>query len=226
MIWAGSDGDSKALELEGRKEENQRPRWEAPWCWEKWKGCSDQQLRRVAVGNVIAAQVDADARALLLLTTAGGDADLQREITGDARAQVGRAKGAVAAALLSGSDGSDARCRGGGWRCGRGGNWCDRCFAAVAGWLGSGVRHENELMGNTKRPPGRGDEWGPVVWELVGQAGGAVVICGLLPGQWRQARAGQGSRSLNPERSEAPAGVRSSTGKQGSTGRQGGASGQ
>lgn len=63
--------------------------------------------------HVIRAQVDAHARALLHCPCAGGDAELQREIPGDAGADIGGTKGAVAIGLLRISNGADA-CSGSG----------------------------------------------------------------------------------------------------------------
>ena len=69
---------------------------------------SDQQLRGVAVCDVITAQVDADARALQHFTAACCEAKLHREITSDAGADVGGAKALIAVALFGRGDCADA----------------------------------------------------------------------------------------------------------------------
>lgn len=68
---------------------------------------SDEQLGGVAVCHMIAAQVNADTRALLLFPAAGGDADLHGEITRDPGADVGGTKGAVGIGLFSGGNGAN-----------------------------------------------------------------------------------------------------------------------
>ena len=140
---------------------------------------SDQQLRGVAVGDVITAQVDADARALQHFTAACCEAELHREITSDARADVGGAKALIAVGLLGRGYCADAL-RGGvvaavlfvsSWFCG-----------AVAGDGGVvGIRHG----GFRERTTSNGPRGGRQDWLMAAgsDAAGCVGVAACVAGR-------------------------------------------
>jgi len=100
--------------------------------------CSDQQIGGVAVGHVITAQIDADPGSLLRFTTAGADAELNGEITGDTGADVRRPEAPIGIGLLGRGESGDAqRGSGAGLLL-----WCSRtCGVAAGGLERVGIRH-------------------------------------------------------------------------------------
>lgn len=160
-----------------RKEENAprsgRRAGAQPMSWRGWLArCdSDEQLGGVAVCHVVTAEVEANAGALLLLTAACGDADLQGEITDDAGTDVARPVAPVAVGLLSCGNGGDAW--GGLLRGGRG--WL--AGVAIAAGLGGGCGHGVKPSKGTAQHDPRGGTWPAVLRE--GERG-----AGLLCGPW------------------------------------------
>lgn len=101
--------------------------------------CSDQQIGGVAVGHVITAQIDADPGSLLRFTTAGADAELNGEITGDTGADVRRPEAPIGIGLLGRGESGDAQ-RGSGaglllWL------WRSRSLGVATGGLERGSHH-------------------------------------------------------------------------------------
>ena len=143
-----------------------------------WPRPSDQQGGGIAVRNVITAQVDADARALLRLAAACGDAELNREITGDARAEISRPEALISVGLLGRGERCDARC----WSAAALLFWSNRRCGAVAGELErGGIRHGGFSQRTTPCGPRGGEPAGEMPGgEWMEAATGARLSSGRL----------------------------------------------